>query len=347
MNHDYIENYTLTVATSGSSCKHSVQINTLFQPKFSVIIQTDRFLYKPRDKVQFRVFVFDQMMRPYQADDLSFSVEDEDGNVNQQEKITFTDFKGIHESSVIINDSSILGEWKISVTDDETGEVLSKGSFEVTDKIKDPFLVVIKARSISIAENEIKLEISGEYFPGVFVKGQATISAVIPGRKQNVVKIIEVYLPTTVAFHIADELKISDQQLVKFNVEFEEFKTGSKIMKTHEVRVCKELCREIEILKVEKSLKPGLPYSFGVVVLNDHDVLPVKAKASFYANDSSALGEFTQNADIVNRTASITFDVPVEASKLLITLENSKSSLVAESLSKASEFLKVNLVTQQ
>lgn len=88
--------------------------------KFSVFVQTDKSIYKPGDKVQFRVLVLDSSTRPYFTKDVKIYITDGGRNrIKQYQDINLV--KGVYQNEFQLSDSPVLGIWHINMEVD--GEV--------------------------------------------------------------------------------------------------------------------------------------------------------------------------------------------------------------------------------
>jgi CD109 antigen len=84
-------------------------------------------MYKPGDKVRFRVLFLDSYTRPYPAENVKIHVTDGKKNRIKQ----FMDVKvlnGVYQNELQLSESPVLGNWKIHV--DLEDEHKSQG-FEV------------------------------------------------------------------------------------------------------------------------------------------------------------------------------------------------------------------------
>lgn len=104
---------------SGIEYEKSVDLD-LNTKKFSVFVQTDKSIYKPADKVQFRVLILDASTRPYQAKDIKMYITDGARNrIKQYQDINLV--KGVYQNEFQLSDSPVLGNWHINMEVD--GEV--------------------------------------------------------------------------------------------------------------------------------------------------------------------------------------------------------------------------------
>lgn len=116
----------------------------LNEKRFSAFIQTDKAIYKPSDKIQFRVIVVDPDMNPLKLNgDLHVHILDGKSNRLKQwsnESVT----NGVYSNDLQLSDHPVLGDWTIVV--DVLGEVCCNSNslkiilfihFFITDQKED------------------------------------------------------------------------------------------------------------------------------------------------------------------------------------------------------------------
>lgn len=98
---------------SGITYDRSVNLDLNIK-KFSIFIQTDKAIYKPGDKIQFRVLVLDSSTKPY--DTTKIAVHINDGGQNRIKQFSNVKlFKGVYQDEMQLSDSPVLGNWDIVV----------------------------------------------------------------------------------------------------------------------------------------------------------------------------------------------------------------------------------------
>jgi CD109 antigen len=140
-------------------------------------VQTDKAMYKPNDKVMFRVLVLNPEMKPYQFKKLKIKVTDHDNTEYYSENVDQTTLNNLlYESSFAIPDEPFPGNWSINVQVDND-ELISK-TFEVKEYILPRFEALIKTKQhVVSSEKTLNLEISGKYSFGQLVQGKAKVTA--------------------------------------------------------------------------------------------------------------------------------------------------------------------------
>lgn len=107
-------NYKLNAKSlSGITFDRSVNLD-LNLKKFSTFIQTDKAIYKPGDKIQFRVLVLDANTKPY--DTTKIAVHINDGGQNRIKQFSNVKLeKGVYQDELQLSDSPVLGNWNVIV----------------------------------------------------------------------------------------------------------------------------------------------------------------------------------------------------------------------------------------
>jgi len=149
--------------------------------KFSVLIQTDKAIYKPGDKVHFRVIVLDTELKPYPFNSLSIVISDGQKQrvaVRSASRLEF----GVHEDSLLLADELSLGKWAILVVVDGNKNDIHKQNFEVVNYQLPQFEVTVdaEAKDIMLSARLIRGEIYAKYSfanGAKFVEGDATLVA--------------------------------------------------------------------------------------------------------------------------------------------------------------------------
>lgn len=90
---------------------------TLQPKRQSVFIQTDKAMYKPGDKVKFRVIVVDKNLNPAAIDNMDISVTDANSNRVQQ-WLGASISRGVYVGELQLGSTPCLGDWRINVNVD-------------------------------------------------------------------------------------------------------------------------------------------------------------------------------------------------------------------------------------
>lgn len=255
--------------------------------KYSVFVQTDKSIYKPADKVQFRVLVLDSNTRPFATSNIEVFVTDGGQNrVKQFENVRL--LKGVYENELQLSDLPVMGVWKIHVKVDNGDEVFKQ--FEVAEYVLPKYEVIVDSTPhVTFKDGKIVATVRAKYTYGKPVRGQATISAypvlwlgaVQPFVQDSIVrKVIEVDGKGTAEFDIRSELKIEGDYERYVNIEaiFEEELTGRRQNGSTQITIHKYKYN-MELIKETEQYKPGLPFNLFIKV-NYHDGTPLQDKTN-------------------------------------------------------------------
>lgn len=319
---------------SGEAFEQSVDLD-LNNKKYSVFVQTDKSIYKPADKVQFRILVLDSNTRPFPASNIKVHISD--GGQNRVKQYTDVRLiKGVYQDELQLSDSPVMGIWKIHVKLNDDAEETKE--FEVAEYVLPKYEVIVESNPhVTFKDGKIRATVRSKYTFGKPVKGQATISAypvlwlgaVQPFIQDNIVrKVVQVDGKGSVEFDIRDELKIEGDYERYVNIEaiFEEELTGRRQNGSTQITIHK-FKYDMELTKESNDYKPGLPFNVFVKVkyydgspLIDK-VNPVKIFTSYTWNDENATS--TDYFLDEHGMANIKILIPVNTSYLSIKVGNS------------------------
>ncbi|XP_076245134.1 thioester-containing protein 1 allele R1 isoform X2 [Calliopsis andreniformis] len=250
---------------------------------YSVLIQTDRAIYKPGNKVMFRCILLNSRLRPTLARLVDIHVTDGKGNrIKQWIRPPVT--RGIFNGEIELSESPVLGTWKIIANiADQTFEK----EFEVAEYVLPNFEVTIDApKHFTFKDSKITATVHAKYTYGKPVKGEATITAypdifsgiIQPIYQQPVRKVIPIDGKVTVDFDIHSELKLNDEyeRPVMIDVAVEESLTGRRQNTSMQLTLHKHKYT-MELIKSSDYYKPGLKYT-AFIKLTYHDGTPVRDK---------------------------------------------------------------------
>lgn len=255
--------------------------------KYSIFVQTDKSIYKPADKVQFRVLVLDSNTRPFVTSNIEVFITDGGQNrIKQYENVRL--LKGVYENELQLSDLPVMGVWKIHVKVDGGDDVTK--DFEVAEYILPKYEVIVDSNPhVTFKDGKIVATVRAKYTYGKPVKGQVTISAypilwlgaVQPFVQDSIVrKVIEIDGKGTTEFDIRKELKIEGDYERYVNIEaiFEEELTGRRQNGSTQITIHKYKYN-MELIKETEQYKPGLPFNLFIKV-NYHDGTPLQDKTN-------------------------------------------------------------------
>jgi CD109 antigen len=282
-----ISDYVLEVKSlGGKPFQETVSLDMNIRST-SVLIQTDKAIYKPSDKVQFRVLFIDGETLPQAPENVTISITDgEQNKVKQYTNVTLT--KGVFESAFQLSELAILGGWTINVKIDDDYVDYYQKSFTVEKYVLPTFSWKIETDPVvNFNEEEIKVKAVGTYVSGKKLKGQVTIYAqsdyyyiyppsvngayeskdLILVNGATVSKIADIN-GKPVIFDIAKELLITDRKTLRgvtFTATYIDKDLGKK---ETSVRVLITSMTYTLNSQVEKDFKPSLPFTITAIVQN-------------------------------------------------------------------------------
>lgn len=347
---------------SGENFEKSVDLD-LNTKKFSTFVQTDKSIYKPSDKVQFRVLVLDANTKPFQTSNIKVHITDGGNNrVKQYENVKLN--KGVYQSEMQLSDSPVMGDWQIVVKVDDNEE--TKKSFEVAEYVLPKYEVIVDSEPhVTFKDGKIRATVRGKYTYGKSVKGQATISAypvlwlggVQPFIQDNIVrKVVQVDGKGSVEFDIKEELKIDGEyeRYVKIEAIFEEELTGRRQNGSTQVTIHK-FKYNMDLIKDSDKFKPGLPFNvFVKVKYHDGSPLvdktnPVKLITSYSYNDENetSVDYFLDN----NGMANVKINVPLNTTHLTIKARYLESDFqlgyISQAKSHSGQYMQTKVMTEK
>lgn len=120
---------------------------------FTVLVQTDKALYKPGDIIRFRILVLDPNTKPMQLNG-GLQLDMLDGNANRvMQWSNATVHRGVHSGEMQLSDYPVLGKWTLHVQ--ILGEIRKK-TIEVAEYVLPKFEVSIETeKDVVYTHNKI------------------------------------------------------------------------------------------------------------------------------------------------------------------------------------------------
>ncbi|XP_025405669.1 CD109 antigen-like isoform X2 [Sipha flava] len=273
-------NYNLSARGSGGLEFFNSTALEYIHKSYSVFIQTDKAIYKPGHKVQFRAIVLNSHLKPSVTGALDIYITDGKGNRVKHWNRALTT-RGVFTSEFQLSESPVLGDWNIAVT--VLDQVFHK-TFTVAEYVLPKFEVTIDVpKHSTFKKSEIQATIYSKYTYGKNVSGKATISvypvyfsgSVQPIYENPLRKVVPINGEVVVNFDVVKYLKLENDydREIKFDVTVEEEHTGrsqntsvSVMMHKHEYKM--------ELIKTSDFFKPGLKYT-AFIKVSHHDGTPV------------------------------------------------------------------------
>lgn len=278
--------YNLTAeGTGGINFINSTGLEYVHK-SYSVFIQTDKAIYKPGHKVQFRAIVLNSHLKPSVTGALDIYITDGKGNRVKQWNRALTT-RGVFSGELELSENPVLGDWNITVT--VLDQVFHKG-FQVAEYVLPKFEVSIDvAKHATFKDSKVVATVRAKYTYGRAVKGEATISAyptyysgiIQPIFQAPVRKVFPIDGKAIVEFDIVKELRLTDEsyeRAIQFDVAVEEALTGRRQNNSAQTLLHKHKYK-MELVKTSEYFKPGLKYT-AYIRLSHHDGTPVQDKTN-------------------------------------------------------------------
>lgn len=352
--------------------------------KNSVFVQTDKAIYKPADKVQFRILVLNAETKP--IDDTKVDVFITDGADNRVKQfIDVKLVKGVFQNELQLSDSPVLGNWKIHI--EVAGKQTVKG-FEVAEYTLPKFEVTLEANpDANFKDGKIRATVKAKYTFGKIAKGNATVVAQVngwnwPEKLATVSKSVEVNGKKPIEFDIAELglIRTDRERTVSLHASFIEELTGREQNATATVTIHVNR-NKIELKTSTKKFKPTLPFKITAVV-QGHDGAPVTDESNqikftlrfFYDTIRTCRREFSRTyrrryyeedtyecrdehsyekiieAPISGGISKIVPDIAANTTRIQITAKylNTESSQTAKrSVSESDQFIQIKLLNKK
>ncbi|XP_070508211.1 CD109 antigen-like [Chironomus tepperi] len=284
-------NYFLKVKNQTFEQTTSLNLNT---KKFSVYIQTDKAIYKPGEKVQFRVLVLNAETKPFPTTNVDIFISDGSNNrIKQYENIFFK--RGVYSQSLQLSDEPVLGIWMIHVKVDGKNPETTK-MFEVAEYVLPKFEVTLVTKNKVYYYHDIIVSYRAKYTYGKDVEGSAVVSITplsyaVGSSVRRIEKSLDNSTKTT-SINIQNDLKLErfyySTRPFRLTVTFTEALTGIQRNVTEIVDVYGHLY-DLELIKSDNNFKVNLPFTvkafvkdiYGTPITDDSDPVNLDVAFSF------------------------------------------------------------------
>lgn len=288
--------------------------------QFYAFIQLDKPIYKPGDKVQFRVIVIDQDMKPFHFNNILVQFYDPFNRTIQE----FTDpeemFFGVFNSSFVLNPVTPLGEWTARVIIDKKPQYAKSKKFQVQKYTLPPFQTYINIKnSHLVVRSALRLKIFAKYAFGDYVRGSFDLIIAGVGNDTTVYhskKYTNISGVYDLSLKVKDELKVKTNSKISLNITaiFTEPESGIISSKSIPFHVYAKQELQYDYVYPDKFM-PGIPFGIKVFITKWNDekiyksVDPVQIEFKLeYENETAGNFEFT--VPLENSVAIHNFIVP-------------------------------------
>lgn len=278
-----LEDYSLEVKSLTGEPFNKTILLDMSTKSHTVFMQTDKSIYKPADKIQFRVLLLDEKLKPFSSKKVEIFITDgADNRIKQFKDVKFN--KGVFQNELQLSDSPVLGTWKIHVKPEGFEEETK--DFDVLEYTLPKFEVTIETNpNTNFKDGKVRATVKAQYTFGKIAKGNATVTAELErwyywnsgNENVKVTKTVEVNGKKAVEFDLATELKLTENRgrdrTLKLHVSFVEELTGRELNATSKVTIHSK-AHDLDMSTSSSSFKPGLPFIV-TAILKTHDKAPV------------------------------------------------------------------------
>ncbi|CAG7822305.1 unnamed protein product [Allacma fusca] len=310
------KNYNLTLTVTDSKGKTQERRTGIFasQRDKSILIQTDKAIYKPGETVKFRVVLLNRSLKPLTEDEpIDVKIYDSQRNlIRSSEDVNVQ--AGFYKSQLQLSAEPLLGDWNIEIKLKNKTEVAENArsspssgssfrrpnrrqredptqktlSFSVDQYVLPKYEVTVKLPNfITFEDFKVPVEVGAKYTYGKAVAGECTLNVkryysydVDDGRVAktfpiNGTAMTEVNIENVFKAKTSSNYKY--EQDIVFEASCTEEITGKVLTASSQVRIYYHPYN-IERVKHTESLKPGLPYT-AIFKLSTPDNVPISDPA--------------------------------------------------------------------
>ncbi|XP_024909513.1 C3 and PZP-like alpha-2-macroglobulin domain-containing protein 8 isoform X2 [Cynoglossus semilaevis] len=302
--------------TEGGYIFHNYTTVTVESKGTAVFIQTDKPVYKPKNKVLMNVYTVTPDLRPVN-DKIEVYILDPRGSRMVQWKSLKPVCCGVVNTSFPLSDQPVFGEWLIFV--DVQGHTYNK-SFEVQKYVIPKFeLVIDSPRYIRDLNSCEQASVSARYTFGKPVTGKLTVNMTVNGvgyyrheMGQPVIKNMEIKGSANFSLCVKDMMPLDVADHFRGAVSIWASVTsidGSRQTTYDDSTPIHKQLIDIKYSKdTRKQFKPGLPYKGKIEITypdgSPADGVRVRVKAELTAKDN------IYTSELVSKDGQASFEIP-------------------------------------
>jgi len=173
--------YTLKVVSSGGVA-FSKEVSVTVEMKSTIVlIQTDKAVYKPGDKVQYRAVVLTPSLKPKMVE-MEIEIRDPANNKIKVITVKAEDTQqGVYSGELQLSAFPVEGSWNIKVT---AGDGTQSKAFKVEEYVLPKYEVKLEvAKNYIPTDGDLPAKVTAKYTYGKVVKGDASVEFKIVGKK--------------------------------------------------------------------------------------------------------------------------------------------------------------------
>ncbi|XP_067663567.1 CD109 antigen-like [Haliotis asinina] len=275
-----IGSYLLRVKGSGGLTFQREKTLTIARKTISVFIQTDKAIYKPGQRVHYRVFAVYPDMKVYSGK-LDVDIYDPRNNRIRQ-WVSLEDRSGVNHRDLLLSDQPVLGDWKIEVSVPEFVGLKEKKMFTVQQYELPKFEVTVDLPPFALTtDTELSGTVKANYTYGKGVKGLVELRVFVGAIRnycgnfaRSVLKTFEIDGSARFSVSIGEIKKLQsylNTQTVTVLAEVKEDLTGKTLNGTSSVVYYTDPYKVVFLDSSPSNFKPGLPYTAYVKVTLQDD----------------------------------------------------------------------------
>lgn len=344
------QNYTLYAGIPSKNIAKNTNIY-VSEVDYTVLIQTEKNVYKAGERVNFRILAVDADLKPYRMKKMLVLIIDANENVIVRNASPLIS-NGATEDNLVLSDDAVIGEWEIHVKIDND-ERMTKKKIEVKSYHETRFEAVIDTSPIVYTNGNATLTVTiyAKYNfskKEKFISGTATFTVNV-FRRETDTEPIHVYSNIStveekvkLTLDLKNDLMIEETgAFLQLLLTFEEKLSNEKISTEESVTVHGPNTKKFEIQR-DYYFKPGLPFTVDVVVKDGNASLLQNSRSLpsltvIYYNDHgcNATSESKNNqreyvfegaidhhsSRLINGTSRFTIETQIQNSALNLKLE--------------------------
>lgn len=332
--HPDFEDFTLIVEIPSKRVNQTYEITV--HAKYSVIIQSDKNIYRPGDVIKFRALVLDSHTRPYQSqetlDQLKMSIVDASGRVVFKEGIDAlsSTFTGVYFGEYETSATHSLGDWEIRA---QLGEVTGAvKSIEVSERATPRFHVVVQSPSHILLDSNENLDVLmfGEYTFGEFVEGTATIKVTAYDDNDQEIskkfKSEKLSAKKTIKFNLKGELALKNSCTLVVAAVIREKVSNKTAITTRNVTVHESAKHKIELVHLDEAVKPGGSLEIRATVKKYDETIEESRAQKVKFTVKSPTSETVVEKNLIKGVADLTIAPPLSNLGVKVTAKYHRSS---------------------
>lgn len=284
------------------------------------LIEIDKPVYNPGDKLRFRVIVVDTQTKPLASNE-TIQIEIKDPANTVFRKWPFARLhKGVFESSVQLTSSLDFGKWSLTVIVDG---VEKHKFFEVKEYVLPKFFVkAYPLGTVLLEDMAISIRLEAAYTFGHPVEGRYKAELFLDDPNPDHVAKGNINGNTTLHFRLKEQVHIpgsSDVTQVTLKVEVQATLSNHIVNVTERIPIFRNSHNMTMSLK--RSLRPGLPNTVSIRVKDHHGRPPGENKPK-HASITAYFDSFEREYRVVLNNygeGKVKLDVPDDAEAVRIT----------------------------